>query len=83
MQLFFFLSFSKLNNFINQTEWLFQEWLLSQEKQKGKKVGGGAGREAALTAKPDGFVIRKHNWDGTQAKDKVCWETIVQAHWKC
>lgn len=37
-----------------------------------KKSGGGAGREAALTAKPDGFVIRKHNWDGTQAKDKVC-----------
>lgn len=37
-----------------------------------RKKSGGAGREAALTAKPDGFVIRKHNWDGTRAKDEVC-----------
>lgn len=79
MQFLFFLSFPKFRNLINWTERLFQKWLLSQEKQKEKekKKKKEKRKEAALTAETDDFVVRKHNWDSTEAKDEVRWEMTV------
>lgn len=34
-------------------------------------------KEAALTAKNHGCVVRKHNWDGTEARAEAGWETTA------
>lgn len=67
------MQLNQLHDIISQNLTAFSEKAKKNGKRKERKIR----KEPALTAKNHGFVIRKHNWDGTEAKAEVGWETIV------